>query len=80
MAHALISILYNIKLWLNYRAVQQLFSPVRATALSYMCTLSDAELRQQPSRHIAEFLWTSAKEGCDGSPPVAFDKVPVLLE
>ena len=74
MAHALISILFNIKLWLNYRAVQQIFSPVRATALSYMCTLSDSELRQQPSRQIAEFLWTSAKEGCDGSPPVAFDK------
>ena len=49
MAHALISILYNIKLWLNYRAVQQLFSPVRATALSYMCTLSDA-VRVRPSR------------------------------
>jgi ubiquitin carboxyl-terminal hydrolase 34 len=74
MAHALISILFNIKLWLNYRAVQQLFSPVRATALNYMCTLSDAELRQQPSRQIADFLWSSVKEGCDGTPPVAFDK------
>ena len=62
MAHALISILFNIKLWLNYRAVQQLFSPVRSTALNYMCTLSDGELRQQPSRQIADFLWSSVKE------------------
>jgi ubiquitin carboxyl-terminal hydrolase 34 len=54
MAHALISILFNIKLWLNYRAVQQLFSPVRSTALGYMCTLSDADLRQQPSRQVRQ--------------------------
>lgn len=74
MAHALISILFNIKLWLNYRAVQQLFSPVRTTALNYMCTLSDAELRQQPSRQIADFLWSSVKDGVDGSPPLSFDK------
>jgi hypothetical protein len=25
-------------------------------------------------RQIADFLWSSIKDGCDGSPPVAFDK------
>lgn len=52
MAHALISILCNIKLWLNYRAVLQLFGPVRANALHYMCQLSDQELRTQPARWV----------------------------
>ena len=33
LAHALISILCNVKLWLNYRAVTQLFTPVRSNAL-----------------------------------------------
>lgn len=74
LAHALISILCNVKLWLNYRAVTQLFTPVRSNALRYMCELSDAELRQQHARHIADFLWSSVKENVDGSPPIAFDR------
>ena len=45
MAHALISILCNIKQWINYRAVCQLFGPVRSNALGYMCQLSDDQLR-----------------------------------
>ena len=54
LAHALISILCNVKLWLNYRAVPQLFTPVRTNALRYMCELSDAELRQQHPRQIGK--------------------------
>ena len=74
LAHALISILCNVKLWLNYRAVTQLFTPVRSNALRYMCELTDMDLRQQPARHIADFLWSSIKENVDGSPPIAFDR------
>ena len=74
LAHALISILCNVKLWLNYRAVTQLFTPVRSNALRYMCELTDMDLRQQPARHIADFLWSSIKENVDGTPPIAFDR------
>ncbi len=72
MAFALITILYNIKMWLNYRAVLQLFGPVRTNALRYMCGLTDAELRMTDSRNMADFLWTSVKENVDS--PVFFDK------
>ena len=70
----LISILCNVKLWLNYWAVTQLFTPVRSNALRYMCELTDMDLRQQPARHIADFLWSSIKENVDGTPPIAFDR------
>ena len=36
-AHGLVSILCNLKLWLNPRAIAQLFGPVRTAALQYMC-------------------------------------------
>ncbi|XP_023333698.1 ubiquitin carboxyl-terminal hydrolase puf [Eurytemora carolleeae] len=61
-AHGLVSILCNLKLWLNPRALSQLFSP-------YLCKLSDLELRQQHSRAMADFLWSCNKDNID-SPPV----------
>ena len=36
-AHGLVSILCNLKLWLNPRAIAQLFGSVRTAALQYMC-------------------------------------------
>ena len=36
-AHGLVSILCDLKLWLNPRAIAQLFGPVRTAALQYMC-------------------------------------------
>ena len=55
-------------MWLNYRALLQLFTPVRTNALHYMCQLNDGDLRAQAARHIADFLWSSAKENMiDGS-------------
>ena len=86
MAHALISILCNIKMGLNYRALLQLFTPVRTNALHYMCMLNDGDLRAQAARHIADFLWSSAKEnmidgsnstggtGSSGTGGICFDK------
>ena len=62
-AHGLVSILCNLKLWLNPRALAQLFSPVRAAALQYLCKLGDQELRQQHTRAMADFLWSCNKVG-----------------
>ena len=36
LAHGLVSVLCNLKLWLNPRAISQLFGPVRSAALQYM--------------------------------------------
>ena len=62
LAHALISVVCNVKLWLNFRAIVQLFYPVRSSALSYVCSLDDQELRSQSARNIADFLWCSVRD------------------
>eukprot|EP00095_Tigriopus_kingsejongensis_P002851 maker-scaffold442_size170051-snap-gene-0.33 protein:Tk02851 transcript:maker-scaffold442_size170051-snap-gene-0.33-mRNA-1 annotation:"hypothetical protein TcasGA2_TC009817" len=72
MAHSLISIICNVKMWLNYRAVLQLFAPVRTNALHYMCALPDQELRSVSARNISDFLWCSAKDNVDTA--ISFDK------
>lgn len=41
LAHGLVSVLCNLKLWLNPRAISQLFGPVRSAALQYMSGLGD---------------------------------------
>ena len=69
LAHALISVVCNVKLWLNTRAVVQLFYPVRAAGLAYVCSLDDQELRSQPARNIADFLWCSLRDNNNGLMP-----------
>ena len=72
LAHGLVSVLCNLKLWLNTRAISQLFGPVRGAALQYMCGLSDQQLRNQPTRAMADFLWSSVKDNFDS--PLTLDK------
>ena len=72
LAHGLVSVLCNLKLWLNTRAISQLFGPVRGAALQYMCGLSDQQLRNQPTRAMADFLWSSVKDNFDS--PLSLDK------
>lgn len=53
MAHALISIVCNVKLWLNLRSIMQLFVPLRSKVLRYMCSLQDKDLRLPGIKHMA---------------------------
>lgn len=53
LTHALIAIVCNLKLWLNFRSVVQLFVPLRAKVMRYMCSLSDKELRLPGIRTMA---------------------------
>jgi ubiquitin carboxyl-terminal hydrolase 34 len=45
VAQAIIAIVCNLKVWLNYRSVAQLFVPLRSRVLRYLCNLSDKDLR-----------------------------------
>ncbi|XP_052133303.1 ubiquitin carboxyl-terminal hydrolase puf isoform X2 [Frankliniella occidentalis] len=71
MSHALIAIVCNLKLWLNFRSVVQLFVPLRAKVMRYMCSLSDKELRLPSIRTMADFMWSAVKDPMDS--PVTFD-------
>ncbi|XP_034239169.1 ubiquitin carboxyl-terminal hydrolase puf isoform X4 [Thrips palmi] len=71
ISHALIAIVCNLKLWLNFRSVVQLFVPLRAKVMRYMCSLSDKELRLPSIRTMADFMWSAVKDPMDS--PVTFD-------
>lgn len=45
VAQAIIAIVCNLKVWLNYRSVAQLFVPLRSRVLRYLCNLPDKDLR-----------------------------------
>lgn len=64
-AHAITALISNIKLWLNYRTVIQLFVPLRVKVLQYMCKLSDQDLRSQTTKSMADFMWTAIKDPLD---------------
>lgn len=53
MAHALVAAVGNLKLWLNFRAVTQLFMPLRCKILKYMCSLEDKDLRVPAVKSMA---------------------------
>ncbi|XP_072930018.1 ubiquitin carboxyl-terminal hydrolase puf isoform X2 [Epargyreus clarus] len=71
MAHAIVAAVGNLKLWLNFRAVAQLFIPLRSKILKYMCSLEDKDLRVPAVKSIADFMWGAAKEPLDA--PLVFD-------
>lgn len=53
MAHAIVAAVGNLKLWLNFRAVAQLFMPLRSKILNYMCNLEDKDLRVPAVKSMA---------------------------
>ena len=53
LAHSMVAVICNIKLWLNYSSVLQLFIPLRSRVMKYMCRLTDKELRTPAVRTMA---------------------------
>uniref|UniRef100_A0A1A9ZZN0 ubiquitinyl hydrolase 1 n=1 Tax=Glossina pallidipes TaxID=7398 RepID=A0A1A9ZZN0_GLOPL len=70
-AHAITATVSNIKLWLNYGCIVQLFVPLRSRVLQYMCKLSDQNLRTAATRAMADFVWSAVRDPLDAS--VSFD-------
>lgn len=53
LAHSMVAVICNLKLWLNYASVIQLFIPLRSRVMKYMCRLGDKELRTPAVRTMA---------------------------
>lgn len=53
LAHSMVAVICNLKLWLNYGSVIQLFTPLRSRVMKYMCRLGDKELRTPAVRTMA---------------------------
>ncbi|XP_011610930.2 ubiquitin carboxyl-terminal hydrolase 34 isoform X2 [Takifugu rubripes] len=72
IAHAFITIVSNIRIWLHIPAVMQHIIPFRNYVIRYLCKLSDQELRQSAARNMADLMWSTVKEPLDST--LCFDK------
>ncbi|XP_058454824.1 ubiquitin carboxyl-terminal hydrolase puf [Malaya genurostris] len=77
IAHAITAAISNLKLWINYRSVIQLFIPIRVKILQYMCKLSDQDLRSPATKAMADFMWTAIKDPLDSQ--ITFDTEGLAL-
>ncbi|XP_046627893.1 ubiquitin carboxyl-terminal hydrolase 34 [Neodiprion virginianus] len=73
LAHSMVAVICNLKLWLNYGSVIQLFVPLRRRVMRYMCRLGDKELRTPAVRTMADFMWSAVKDPIDAVLPT-FDR------
>lgn len=72
IAHAFITVVSNIRIWLHIPAVMQHIIPFRTYVIRYLCKLSDQELRQTAARNMADLMWSTVKEPLDTA--LCFDK------
>ncbi|XP_055619621.1 ubiquitin carboxyl-terminal hydrolase puf [Toxorhynchites rutilus septentrionalis] len=77
IAHAITASISNLKLWINYRSIIQLFIPIRVKILQYMCKLSDQDLRSPATKSMADFMWTAIKDPLDSQ--ITFDTEGLAL-
>ncbi|XP_057336925.1 ubiquitin carboxyl-terminal hydrolase puf [Microplitis mediator] len=73
LAHSMVAVICNLKLWLNYPSVLQLFVPLRSRVMKYMCRLADKDLRTPAVRTMADFMWSAVKDPADAVLPT-FDR------
>ncbi|XP_033629048.1 ubiquitin carboxyl-terminal hydrolase 34-like isoform X1 [Asterias rubens] len=72
LAHAIIAIVANLRLWLHLHAVMQFVAPLRTHVIRYLCRLPDKELRRASARSMADMMWSAIKEPMEA--PLSFDR------
>ncbi|KAI5706705.1 hypothetical protein M8J75_010579 [Diaphorina citri] len=72
VAHAMIAVVCNLKLWINFRMVIQMFIPLRSKVLRYMCKMADKDLRTQGIKAMADYMWSAVKDPLES--PASFDR------
>ena len=65
VAHTLINIIANLRLWMNIATVMQCIVPLRTAVIRYMCKLSDKDLRMAGTRNMTDLMWAAVKEPLD---------------
>ncbi|KAL3873492.1 hypothetical protein ACJMK2_036602 [Sinanodonta woodiana] len=61
-AHLLITLIANLRLWMNIPTVMQYIIPLRTSVIRYMCKLSDKDLRVAGNRNMTDLMWHAVKE------------------
>ncbi|XP_064599572.1 ubiquitin carboxyl-terminal hydrolase 34-like [Liolophura sinensis] len=65
VAHTLITIIANLRLWMNIPTVMQYIIPLKTAVIRYMCKLSDKDLRMAGTRNMTDLMWAAVKEPLD---------------
>ncbi|CAL1294964.1 unnamed protein product [Larinioides sclopetarius] len=72
LAHAMTTIMSNLKLWMNIGSLMQQLVQLRSCMIKYLCQVKDSHLRAVGHRNMFEFMWTAVKDPLDGH--ATFDK------
>ncbi|KAG1678108.1 Ubiquitin carboxyl-terminal hydrolase 34 [Nymphon striatum] len=72
LAHALVSVIANIKLYLNMNSIVKLLVEFRKNVIKYMCLFTDKDLRTTTTKNTLESLWSIVKDPLDAH--LTFDK------
>ncbi|XP_041468588.1 ubiquitin carboxyl-terminal hydrolase 34-like isoform X2 [Lytechinus variegatus] len=71
-AHAMFTVVTNLRMWLHLHAIMQFVVPLRTHIIRYLCKLPDKELRGNGARHMADMMWSAIKEPVES--PLCFDQ------
>ncbi|GIX80710.1 ubiquitin carboxyl-terminal hydrolase 34 [Caerostris darwini] len=72
LAHAMTTIMSNLKLWMNIGSLMQQLVQLRSCMVKYLCQVKDSHIRAVGHRNMFEFMWTAVKDPLDGH--ATFDK------
>ncbi|KAM7288964.1 ubiquitin carboxyl-terminal hydrolase 34 [Ixodes scapularis] len=65
LAHALVSLVSNLKLWMNLPCIVQHLVPLRSSVIRYLCSRCEGELRGATSRSLFELMLGAVKDPLD---------------
>ena len=62
LAHAMITVINNIKGWVNNSLIRPKLVSLRTNVIDYLCKVPDKDLRVMSNRTMFEFMWSVVKE------------------
>ncbi|KAK6998654.1 ubiquitin carboxyl-terminal hydrolase 34, partial [Biomphalaria glabrata] len=76
-AHTLITIIQNLRMWVNTPTIMSCILPLRLPIIRYMCTLSESDMRAAAAHNTMELMWQAIKEPVDSQ--MTFDREVMTL-
>ncbi|XP_015761086.1 PREDICTED: ubiquitin carboxyl-terminal hydrolase 34-like [Acropora digitifera] len=68
LAHHLINIVTQLRLWFSIQAIMQYIIPLRRPVIRYLCKLTDKDLRQPDGRLMVDSMWSAVKGPVESGP------------
>ncbi|PFX25818.1 Ubiquitin carboxyl-terminal hydrolase 34 [Stylophora pistillata] len=68
IAHHLINIVTQLRLWFSIQAIMQYIIPLRRPVIRYLCKLTDKDLRQPDGRIMVDSMWSAVKGPVESGP------------